>query len=165
MLPLSASVLSLCLASQEVAIEPYCLANANTLCSCPMHCIAILFHCLCIVRARKLSTRLLRRNKELIMHFKAETMMTLRCASWTQLHRARHLISCPGQLNRWRCQWVSQWVSESSFDFSHFSDTAMTLQWQWHFSDTTVTLQWHYSDTSGALQWHYSDTTVTLQWH
>ena len=31
MLPLSASVLSLCLASQEVAIEPYCLANANTL--------------------------------------------------------------------------------------------------------------------------------------
>ena len=51
------------------------------------------------------------------------------------------LFSCPGQLNRWHCQWVSQWVSESSFDFSHFSDTTVTLQW--HYSDTTVTLQWH----------------------
>ena len=88
----SAIIIALCLASWGVAIEPYCLANANTLCSCPMHCIAILFHCLCIVRARKLTTRLLRRNKELIMHFKAETMMTLHYASPTQLHRARNLI-------------------------------------------------------------------------
>ena len=41
MLPLSASVLSLCLASQEVAIEPYCLANANTLYP-DLRCVVVL---------------------------------------------------------------------------------------------------------------------------
>ena len=72
-----------------------CYSSLNHTCTRPWLLFLpteILFHCLCIVRARKLTTRLLRRNKELIMHFRAENMMTLHCASWTQLHRARNLI-------------------------------------------------------------------------
>ena len=111
LLPFSAIVIALCLATGGVAIQPYCLASASALYP-DLRCVVvllfvepylhqalmlflpteILFHCLCIVRARKLTIRLLRRNKELIMHFKAETMMTLHCASTTQLHGARNLI-------------------------------------------------------------------------
>ena len=35
------------------------------------------------------------------------------------------LFSCPGQLNRWPCQSVSEWVSESDFWFQR--------QWQWQW--------------------------------
>ena len=31
-------------------------------------------------------------------------------------------FSCPGQLNRWPCHSVSEWVSESGFDFSDYRE-------------------------------------------
>ena len=33
-------------------------------------------------------------------------------------------ISCPGQLNRWPCHWLTHWLSDSSFDFSVTLDTS-----------------------------------------
>ena len=42
-----------------------------------------------------------------------------------------HLFICPGQLNSWPCHSLSEWVSESCFDFSDFREHCRAVVDNW----------------------------------